>query len=132
MGQDGGADVPAVQHDAPLLPQFPLDGGHGGADAGDGGHCGYVGRDFRRTDEGGHVFAVHDDVHGVFFGNDFHVQFCRHVCDGIVIGEFSLEGFVSDGPVHGAGIEVGIAQAGCQDFGNTAFPCACRSINSNR
>ena len=111
LRQDSRPDVTAVKNDAALFGLAALDGDHRRAHAADGGNFRYMPRDFRRADEGRHIFAIHDDVHGIHAGLHFHIEGFCHSGDLRRICQTLLQGFIGDGAIHRSGIEIGIAKA---------------------
>ena len=138
VGEDGGAYVAAIHHDAFLSSHFLLLLDHGFAYEVEGSH---------RTDMGGYfhgaylAFYVHavqvsvgtvgfrvgaeSDVEVVYFVPKFF-----HV-DLSVVQESVFDAVQGDGTIHGSAVDVDIADLAGQVFGHGAFSAGGKSVNGD-
>ncbi len=116
VGENDTANVAAFHDEARFLGHVALDGHHGAAHTGDGGHKTGGGGDFGRADGVANVFAVqeyaarlHFEFNVGVFGHGFHAFHVR----GINARAQHPKG---DGAVHGAGVDID----GANLFGDAA------------
>ena len=125
-------DVPSVHDDAAFFTHAALLVYHGGTDFGHGGHFGYQSGDFGGADSVRYFGSVYEDAVYCVFGTEGDADFTGQFAGQFRSERFAcLQEFPGYGPIHGAGVDVGKAEFPGRQFGDGAFACACRSVDSD-